>query len=609
MSEYTEHYNLKKPSQSESYNVDDANTNNTIIDRVLYEKVDKKSGKDLSTNDFTDGYKKKIDSMQTLYRFKGTVITIDDLSLIENQNTGDVYKCKEDLNDYIWNGQEWVNIGQDADFNSVMEKIDNINEEMQQKATVSDLGKDYTGTNIVVPTVEGYGRIKKLYGKTVEEGTGDKSPDNPYTLKCVGDDVNLFDMTQLENIDINASKYIYLEAEPNTEYTLSTTLPSGIGNVADIFLISGHSTSSTTKDNGAYNGKTITITSDSNGYLTIAYRRLSGSQWTNLSEYKFKLQKGSKATAYSPYGYGTVKNVSENGSNNSSNIAYAKPLCSVGDVRDEIDYTNRKIIRKTINKVLNGTENIWCGGVDDWVNKNNLFWVKIPNAKDNLSNKCSHYTATQVNTVVNNASKNYVFAIYEYMGFNAVFLDRDCSTAEEFKAKLASSNVQLVCESATPTIEEIDCSNKIVQYADSTTVYNTDGAEIEVSLNNSEAISDINEQDKLLEEDINEAKIKLNEIDENLEIRATKEIRSNYGLGGSCKTISGNLNTVCGNKTGFYMGVGLTNSPTNNSQEWFFIIHVVHNSSYQHQIAMSFNSSLLYNRFMKDGVWSNWSSR
>lgn len=70
MSEYTEHYNLKKPSQSESYNVDDANTNNTIIDRVLYEKVDKKSGKDLSTNDFTDGYKKKIDSMQTLYRFK-----------------------------------------------------------------------------------------------------------------------------------------------------------------------------------------------------------------------------------------------------------------------------------------------------------------------------------------------------------------------------------------------------------------------------------------------------------------------------------------------------------------------------------------------------------
>lgn len=42
MSEYTEHYNLKKPAQSENYNVEDANTNNTIIDNVLFGKVDKK---------------------------------------------------------------------------------------------------------------------------------------------------------------------------------------------------------------------------------------------------------------------------------------------------------------------------------------------------------------------------------------------------------------------------------------------------------------------------------------------------------------------------------------------------------------------------------------
>lgn len=41
MSDYTEYYNLKKPAQSESYNVDDANINNTIIDTTLYEKVDK----------------------------------------------------------------------------------------------------------------------------------------------------------------------------------------------------------------------------------------------------------------------------------------------------------------------------------------------------------------------------------------------------------------------------------------------------------------------------------------------------------------------------------------------------------------------------------------
>lgn len=47
MSEYTEHYNLKKPAQSENYNVEDANLNNGIIDNVLYEKVDKKTRKRL----------------------------------------------------------------------------------------------------------------------------------------------------------------------------------------------------------------------------------------------------------------------------------------------------------------------------------------------------------------------------------------------------------------------------------------------------------------------------------------------------------------------------------------------------------------------------------
>lgn len=63
MSNYTEHYNLKKPLKTESYDVDVANTNNDIIDEKLYSKVDKVAGKGLSSNDFTDGYKQKIDKL------------------------------------------------------------------------------------------------------------------------------------------------------------------------------------------------------------------------------------------------------------------------------------------------------------------------------------------------------------------------------------------------------------------------------------------------------------------------------------------------------------------------------------------------------------------
>lgn len=63
MAEYTTHYNLKKPAKNENYNIDVANQNNDIIDEKLYGKVDKKAGKDLSTNDFTNEYKKKLDTL------------------------------------------------------------------------------------------------------------------------------------------------------------------------------------------------------------------------------------------------------------------------------------------------------------------------------------------------------------------------------------------------------------------------------------------------------------------------------------------------------------------------------------------------------------------
>lgn len=67
-----------------------------------------------------------------------------------------------------------------------------------QQELVDDMSKTYTGTNITADTIEGVGRINKVYGKTEEVGTGEKSPTNPYKLECVGDDVNLFDINDTE---------------------------------------------------------------------------------------------------------------------------------------------------------------------------------------------------------------------------------------------------------------------------------------------------------------------------------------------------------------------------------------------------------------------------
>ncbi len=111
MANYTKHYNLKKPASSENYDVRVANTNNDIIDEVLFGKQEKVPGKGLSTNDFTNEYKSKIDTLQNIYKFKGSVSSLTELNLIEEQKIGDVYNVISENKDYAWTGSTWVILG------------------------------------------------------------------------------------------------------------------------------------------------------------------------------------------------------------------------------------------------------------------------------------------------------------------------------------------------------------------------------------------------------------------------------------------------------------------------------------------------------------------
>ncbi len=68
--------------------------------------------------------------MQTLYKFKGTIENTSDLNNITDRKVGDVYRCLEDQNNYIWNGQNWINIGKDTDINIVMKEIEQTNQNL-----------------------------------------------------------------------------------------------------------------------------------------------------------------------------------------------------------------------------------------------------------------------------------------------------------------------------------------------------------------------------------------------------------------------------------------------------------------------------------------------
>lgn len=84
MPNYTDNINLILPKKSENYDVETANTNNRIIDGKIAEKVDKVTGKGLSTNDFTNGYKNKLD---TLENYDDTDIKTDITNIKTEQAT------------------------------------------------------------------------------------------------------------------------------------------------------------------------------------------------------------------------------------------------------------------------------------------------------------------------------------------------------------------------------------------------------------------------------------------------------------------------------------------------------------------------------------------
>ncbi len=82
-------------------------------------------------------------------------------------------------------------------------------------------------------------------------------------------------------------------------------------------------------------------------------------------------------------------------------------------------------------------------------------------------------------------------------------------------------------------------------------------------------------------------------------------VPGSYGLGGQCENITGDLNTACGNQTGFYMGNGLENKPEGSSP-WIYVIHLVHNELFKKQIAFHFSANNIWVRTMINGTWSDW---
>lgn len=120
MSDYTINYNLILPDKGENYDVEVANTNNKIIDTQLGNKVEKVPGKNLSSNDFTNAYKNKIDSLQNIYKFVGSVDSFENLPT--NAQNGDVYNVIDESKSYAYNDatKSWIELGSAINLENVI---------------------------------------------------------------------------------------------------------------------------------------------------------------------------------------------------------------------------------------------------------------------------------------------------------------------------------------------------------------------------------------------------------------------------------------------------------------------------------------------------------
>ena len=145
MAQYTDNLNLIKPAQGENYNVDVANTNNEIIDNAIGNKQDKIPGKGMSTNDFTNEYKRKLDAVKKIYTFKGSVNTYNDLSSITEKEVGDVWNILDTGDNYSWNGEEWTEIGIDTDFTDLERSL------VIQSSIITTTAEIAENTNYTIP--------------------------------------------------------------------------------------------------------------------------------------------------------------------------------------------------------------------------------------------------------------------------------------------------------------------------------------------------------------------------------------------------------------------------------------------------------------------------
>lgn len=260
-------------------------------------------------------------------------------------------------------------------------------------------------------------RRAAVLGATAETGSGDKGPDNPYTLAGVQPTkVTVCGRNLAANPRFNAvdqfSPCVYADCElqPNTKYTISLYVPAGEAYYTNenLFAKIVYLPVST---GGIYSAEATTKPTISN---TDPKQYATGKGWTLLKTQSgttasgnardLQIEFGDTATPYEPYTGQTIT------------LPALASLYGDGTVCDEYDVVSGVETRRWKRVVFDGTEN-W--GLSRTESGNNRYFIRVPDAVAyNLLSQivCSHWPSigpgqtwqdkTGITLSLGNADKN-----------------------------------------------------------------------------------------------------------------------------------------------------------------------------------------------------------
>ena len=117
MSTLTKNYKLIKPDQTDAIDISNLNDNADIIDTTLFNKVDKVNGKALSTNDYTNADKQKVNTIDN------KVDKEDGKGLSTNDYTNEDKEKLNSLSNYIHPGTHLASMIVFEDGETLQEKF------------------------------------------------------------------------------------------------------------------------------------------------------------------------------------------------------------------------------------------------------------------------------------------------------------------------------------------------------------------------------------------------------------------------------------------------------------------------------------------------------